>query len=144
MGTTSTSDQIHLQYDSRGLVLSLAAKDFFGPFETEVRSDMRPLLDRIARILMSSKRLIRIEGHADASEKKPDQYPSAWELSAARAGWVARYWLERFDFDPRRIGIAGYAHYRPVTDGNGDYEQGSNRRVEIIVLNNQYESASGQ
>jgi len=142
MGTSSTSDQVQMQYDSRGLVLSLSAKDFFQPFEIEVRPDLRPLLDRVARVLATSKRLIRIEGHSDASEKRPDQYASSWELSAARAGWVARYWLERFDFDPKRIGIAGYAHYRPVADGSGDYDIASNRRIEIIVLNTQYETAN--
>ena len=142
MGVTSTSEELKLTYDSRGLVLTLAAKDFFAPFEVEVRRDMRPLLDKIARILESSERLIRIEGHADASEKKPDGYASAWELSAARAAWVARYWLDRHDFEPRRIGIAGYAHYRPVAQGAGDYDQASNRRIEIIVLNTQYETES--
>ena len=139
MGVTSTSDQMKLSYDSRGLVLSLSAKGFFEPFEVEVRPELRPLLDRIARVLVPSQRLIRIEGHADASEKRPEGYPSAWELSAARAGWVARYWLERYDFEPKRLGIAGYAHYRPVADGTGGYDQASNRRIEIIVLNSQYE-----
>jgi chemotaxis protein MotB len=152
MGTTATSEQIQMQYDSRGLVLTLSAKDFFQPFEIEVRPDLRPLLDRVARVLVTSKRLVRIEGHSDASEKRPDRnasgssnhYPSSWELSAARAGWVARYWLERFDFDPKRLGIAGYAHYRPVADGSGDLNLAANRRIEIIVLNTQYETETLQ
>jgi len=139
VGVTSTSDRIRMEYDSRGLVLRLAAKDFFAENSAEVRQEMLPLLDRIARVLTTTRRLVRIEGHADPSEKKPLDYPSAWELSSARASWVARYWLSRYDFEPKRIGVAGYAHYRPLASGSGDFDAASNRRVEIIVLNNRYE-----
>jgi chemotaxis protein MotB len=139
VGVTSTSDRVRMEYDSRGLVLRLAAKDFFAENSVEVRQEMLPLLDRIARVMSSTRRLVRIEGHADPTEKKPEGYPTSWELSSARAAWVARYWLSRYDFEPRRIGVAGYGHYRPLADSKGVYDTAANRRVEIIVLNNRYE-----
>src|SRR5688572_6679508 len=51
LGVTDISDKIQMQFDSRGLVVRLAAKDFFEPGETEVRADLRPILDRIGRIV---------------------------------------------------------------------------------------------
>jgi flagellar motor protein MotB len=41
--------------------------------------------------------------------------------------------------DPARVGIAAYAHYRPLTERREDLARGKNRRVEVIILNNRYE-----
>jgi chemotaxis protein MotB len=139
MGVSDLSEKVQMQFDSRGLVVRLAAKDFFGQGEADVREDLRPILDRMARVLVKSPRLIRIEGHADPSESKPKGFASDWELSAARAAWVAKYWLQRFGFDAKRLGIAGYGHYRPLSGNSSEWGKASNRRVEIIILNNEYE-----
>jgi chemotaxis protein MotB len=140
LGVTDISDKVQMQFDSRGLVVRLAAKDFFGENEGDVRPDMRPVLDRIGRVVAKTKHLVRIEGHTDPSEEHPPGYPSDWELSSARADWVARYWVKRFDLDPRRLGAAGYAHYRPLSETGDEWGRAKNRRVEIIILNNQYET----
>lgn len=140
LGATDVSDRLQMQFDSRGLIVRLAAKDFFDHGQSEVRSDLRPILDRIGRIVSRTKRLVRLEGHTDASEAHIAGYTSDWELSAARAAWVAKYWINRFKVDPSRIGAAGYAHYRPLAEGTSEWSRAKNRRVEIIILNNQYEA----
>lgn len=140
VGAVNSSDALQMAYDSRGLVLRLAVNDFFDPGEIEPRQDLRPLLDRIGRVLATTKRLIRVEGHTDQSEDNMKGTVGSWELSAARAAWVVRYWLKRFDVDPRRIGIAGYAHFRPIGDSRTEMGRGRNRRIEVIVLNNKYET----
>jgi chemotaxis protein MotB len=133
LGVTDLAERPTLEFDSRGLVIRIAAKDFFEKNSSEVKLDLRPVLDKIAMILEKTKRHIRIEGHTDPLEA------NGWELSTARAGWVAKYWLKRFDIDPSRIGVAGYSHFRKLTDRKDDWSKGSNRRVEIIILNNRYE-----
>lgn len=142
VGASDASAPLRMEYDSRGLIIRMAVRDLFDPGSTRVSQDLQPLLDKIGRVLARSNRLIRIEGHTDASEveiAKQKGFASDWELSSARAAFVAQYWLTRFDFTPRRLGVAGYSHYRPLTKGNTDVERASNRRIEIIVLNNQYE-----
>jgi chemotaxis protein MotB len=140
LGVASSSDILHTQFDSRGLILRLSVNDFFDVGSFEVRPDLRPVLDRIGRTLAGTKRLIRVEGHTDITETQAPGAPGSWELSAARAAWVVKYWLKRFEMDPRRIGIAGYAHFRPIGDSRTVLGKARNRRVEIIVLNNRYES----
>ncbi|OFZ81202.1 MAG: hypothetical protein A2583_05315 [Bdellovibrionales bacterium RIFOXYD1_FULL_53_11] len=139
LGVTDLSEKMQMQFDSRGLVVRLAAKDFFEQGAIEVRPDLRPILDRIGRIVAKTKRIVRIEGHSDPSESNTEGYASDWDLSAARASWVARYWLKRLEMDPRRIGIAGYSHHRPLTDNANEWGRAANRRVEIIILNSLYE-----
>lgn len=140
LGMAETAELMQMAYDSRGLVIRLAAKDFFEQGEVEVRGDLRPILDRMGRIIARTPRLVRIEGHADESERSTKGYPSAWELSSARASWVAKYWLSRFEFDPKRVGVAGYSYYRPLKKGDREWVRATNRRVEIIILNNEYET----
>lgn len=122
--------------DQRGLVIRLSAKDFFGHNEAAVRPDLHPLLDRIGRVVSHAKRSVRIEGYADGSEREPTKYASSWELSAARAAWVARYWIKRFGLDPAQVAVAGYAHYRPASeagDVKSEWARARNRRIEIVV-----------
>jgi chemotaxis protein MotB len=142
LGVSDLSQKMQLLYDSRGLVVRLAAKDFYDVGETVVRQDMQPILDRIGRIVARSTRLVRVEGHTDLAEAKPEAYPSDWELSSARAAWVVRYWLRRFDMEAARLGAAGYGHFRPLSRKDDAWSQAKNRRVEIILLNNQYEAES--
>lgn len=138
LGVTDASERLQMQFDSRGLIVRLAAKDFFQEGEVEVRPDLRPILDRIGRVLEKTNRLFRIEGHSDPAEAKTRDFPSDWEMSAARAGWAARYLIKKFGLDPKRIGVAGYSHYRPLTEEVGEWGRSKNRRIELIILNNVY------
>jgi chemotaxis protein MotB len=138
LGSTDISDKVQMSYDSQGLVVRLAAKDFYEPGDVRIRMDMQPILDKIGAILASTKKLVRIEGHTDPSEASSEIYPTDWELSAARAAWAVRYFVKRFDIDPSRIGAAGYSHFRPLSEGASEKSKAKNRRIEIIILNNSY------
>ncbi len=139
LGISSISEKLEMVFDSSGLTIRLAASDFYDHGTVEVARDMRPILDRIGEILSRTSRMIRVEGHTDVSEASPEGYYTDWELSAARAAWLARYYLKRFDFDPKRVGVAGYSHYRPLASNKTEWGRAKNRRVEIVVLNNLYE-----
>jgi chemotaxis protein MotB len=135
-GSGELGERMETLMDHRGLVIRLSAKDFFAHGEAAVRPDLQPLLDRIGRVVSRSRRSVRIEGYADGSELKPRNYASSWELSAARAAWVARYWIRRFKLDPTQVAVAGYAHYRPAseeTDVKTEWSRAKNRRIEIVV-----------
>jgi chemotaxis protein MotB len=138
LGVTDLSDKMQIVYDSRGLVVRLAAKNFFDDGDVAVRPDLQPVLDRIGQVLSKTKRLIRIEGHTDPMEEKLGGFPSGWELSAARAAWVVRFFVRRFSIDPSQLQAAGNSYYRPLSDKEDDWSRGKNRRVEIIILNNKY------
>ncbi|MEK6706922.1 MAG: flagellar motor protein MotB [Bdellovibrionota bacterium] len=139
-GVSDVAEKVRMEYDSRGLVIKLAADDFFDHGQVEPDRDLLPLFDRIGRVIARGKQLFRIEGHIDATEIDVKGYTSGWELSTARAAWLARYWMKRFNMDPQRVGVAGYSHYRPLSSRNDEWGRARNRRVEIVILNNRYES----
>ena len=105
------------------------------------RADILPageaVLEKVAKVLAATDDMIRVEGHTDnvpISGKLKEKYFSNWELSAARAASVVRYFqLGENKIDPLRLEAAGYAEYRPVAPNDDDANRRRNRRVEIIL-----------
>ena len=94
------------------------------------------VLDKLAEALKNGDQIIRIEGHTDdtpISEKLKAKYPSNWELSAARAAAVARYFENKHHVDPKRLESLGFSMYRPVAPNDTPENKGRNRRVEIVL-----------
>lgn len=97
LGLSTASDRPELLYDSEGLVIRLAMKNFYNAGEIEIPQDLRPLVDRIGRAIAKTSLLIRIDGHTSADEVDLQKYASGWELSSARASWLAKYFINRFE-----------------------------------------------
>jgi chemotaxis protein MotB len=96
-------------------------------------------LDSIADVLNSryGDRQIRIEGYADnlpLRDSLRGMYDSNWELSAARAAAVVRYFQWGHDMDPARFEVVGLGSYRPIVPNDSPEQRRENRRVRIAVL----------
>jgi chemotaxis protein MotB len=130
------SERIRATIDERGLVVRLLTDEvLFDPGHAVVKSQSTPLLTKIAGLLASQQidNPVRVEGHTDDTPIATAQFPSNWELSAARATAVLRTLLDG-GLPPRRVSVAGYGEERPIA-GNGTAEGRSlNRRVEIVVV----------
>lgn len=82
-------------------------------------------------------REIRVEGYTDTKQIGPqltDKYPSNWELSAARAGMVARHLQWSHQFDGANMEVVGLSQYHPVADNAVPDGRAQNRRVRIAVM----------
>lgn len=134
LGSSDFAEKMQVIYDDRGLVLRLSAKDFFEPGQAYVKQDALPILGQMAKILKTAERHIRVEGHTDNSRIASEYFPSNWELSASRATWIVRYFIQQHKFDPKLLSAAGYAEYHPIVANDTDAGRAKNRRVEILVL----------
>jgi len=137
-GSTEIAERLQMVFDSRGLVVRVSVKDFFNSGAIEPAPELRPILDRMGRIIAQTHHHVRFEGHTDSLEKRPAGFISDWEFSAARASWMAQYWIKKFNLNPAQVGVAGYSHFRPVSSGKDEMSHAKNRRVEVIVLNTRY------
>jgi chemotaxis protein MotB len=139
LGVANPSEKLDMVYDSKGLILRIAVKNFFEHGESQLKPDLMPVIFRVGKTLANFKRNIRIEGHTDSSEFASDGRSPAWDLSTARASAVAQYWLKSFpSMKPERLEVAGQASYHPIADENTPQGRAADRRVDIIVLNDQY------
>ncbi|MBI2877584.1 MAG: OmpA family protein [Candidatus Tectomicrobia bacterium] len=130
----TAGDFIKIRVEPRGLTISMAAKYLFPPGEAEVRPDIRPVVDKMARVLKATTRLIRIEGHTDNTPIHTPAYPTNWELSTARAVRLVRYFIEEQGFPSDRLSAAGCSEFRPVASNLTEEGRAANRRIDIVVL----------
>jgi len=132
------SSRITITSDERGLVITLAADSFFKEGSADIDIDeTRDTLLRLASFLSSDDlkdRRFRIEGHTDNTPVSTNsQFPSNWELSAARSANVLHY-LADFGVTENQFSIAGYADTRPQFSNETAEGRAYNRRVDIIIL----------
>jgi len=102
----------------------------------EILPDGKDLLNKLAAPLLSVQDYIRIEGHTDfvpIGKKLKEKFYSNWELSAARAASVVRFFQYNHKISPLRLEAVGFSKYRPVAQGKTDDELQRNRRVDIIL-----------
>lgn len=104
------------------------------------RADILPagkkVLDKLVDVLASTDDMIRVEGHTDSvpiGERLKQRYDSNWELSAARASSVVRYFEIGLKIEPTRLEAVGFSKFRPVAAGNLPEDLQRNRRVEIVL-----------
>ena len=84
---------------------------------------------------------VRCEGHTDDAKLPPNsEYPSNWELSAARSLNLVRLMNKHAGMPEKYFSALGYGEFRPVIDvGNiSDFKEkqkgrAKNRRVEIYL-----------
>jgi chemotaxis protein MotB len=99
------------------------------------QSILQNLLGRLQSPAFATYR-ITVEGHTDDEPINSPQFPSNWELSAARAAAVVRYFIEH-GIPADRLRAAGYADTHPLApnrDAAGNpipENQAKNRRVVI-------------
>ena len=119
------------------LSVSVLDKILFKSGSADVLPAGLVVLEKVARVLAATDDMIRVIGHTDnvpISGRLKDKYYSNWELSAARAAGVVRYFqLGENKIDPQRLEAVGYAEYHPVAPNDNDVNRKRNRRVEIIL-----------
>ena len=132
-------DGISTKNTDKGLLITFDDKYLFAPASAYLDKDAKKLLDKVG-VLICKKFVLhsmRVEGHTDSDPIRSLQYPSNWELSAARASSVVRYMISRFRFSPSLFTAVWYADTRPVENAISPKDP-ANRRVEILILKNKY------
>jgi chemotaxis protein MotB len=133
------TNKITITSDERGLVITLAADNFFEEGSADINiEDTRETLLRLAQFFNDPElkdRRFRIEGHTDSTPvKEGGIYPSNWELSAARSANVLHY-LNDFGLEnEQNFSIAGYADTQPKFSNDTAEGRAYNNRVDIIIL----------
>ncbi len=114
------------------------ADELFAPASATLTGRGRRRLDALAEQLARFPAYrFRIEGYTDSvpiGNRLKERFPSNWELAAARAAAVARYFIEAHGLEPERFEIVSFGPTRPI--GPNDTPEGRqlNRRVVIRAL----------
>ncbi len=74
--------------------------------------------------------ILRVDGHTDERPIRTEQFPSNWELSAARALSVVNFLVEH-DIPPSRLVAAGFGQFHPLDPRKDEIAFRRNRRIEF-------------
>lgn len=135
------SDSVTVTLSDRGLVVSFADSVLFDRGSADLHEDSKAFFLRIASILQKLPNKLMVEGHTDNLPIRTANFPSNWELSAARAVAVARFLTENAGVDPRRVGTTGYGEWRPEYPNDSEESRAKNRRVDLILLHQAFSGA---
>ncbi len=113
-------------------IVTLHSDSFFESARAIVNDLARAQLEKLAERLVSTQQNIVITGHTDDVPISNFQFPSNWELSAARAGTVARIFQD-MEVGSDRLTIVGKAYTVPIVSNESAYGRSRNRRVVIEI-----------
>ncbi len=120
--------------DTRGVLISIREAGFFDSGAETLTPISWDVLIEIGKVLSRLPNQVRVEGHTDNQVLKSSVYPSNWELSAARASAILRWFVENFTLNPQRFSAVGYGEFRPVSDNRTSEGRFRNRRVDVVIL----------
>jgi chemotaxis protein MotB len=132
-------NKVSISITRRGLIVSLKEAGFFDSGQAQIRPEAYELINTIAEAMTQYNNPLRIEGHTDNVPISTSQFPSNWELSAARATNGLKYLLKHFDIDPDKISATGYGEFRPIADNSTAEGRAKNRRVDLVMLSTEGE-----
>jgi chemotaxis protein MotB len=128
-------DAVRFAIDERGLVVTIVTSEVvFAGDRAELLLAGRRILGAVAPALTPLPNRIEVDGHTNQLPVPTRYYPSAWELSSARASTVVRYLIDDGHLPASRLSAAGFAGERPLYPPSDPKAPELNRRVDIIVL----------
>jgi chemotaxis protein MotB len=111
---------------------------FFDAGQAVLKPEGQAEIDKIASALLELEKQIpadigwvmRVDGHTDIRPIANAQFPSNWELSAARAIAVVQYMISR-GVSAQRLVAAGFGEFQPLDTEKTDEAFRRNRRIEL-------------
>ncbi|MET0052079.1 MAG: flagellar motor protein MotD [Candidatus Thiodiazotropha sp.] len=124
---------VDVDYSPDRVVVNMKDKMLFASASAHLSRTAANALRQISEVLAAVPNAIQVEGNTDNRPINTEEFPSNWELSAARAASVVHL-MTRYGIDPGRLSAVGYAEHRPVAGNDTPEGQARNRRVSLVIL----------
>ncbi len=134
-------NQVKVESFLSSLSLKFIGSTVFGDAQSELNPELVPVVDKMLALIATEAKenMVTLEGHTDDRPIVSERFPSNWELSAQRAGTLARM-LEKDGLTRDKILVVGYADSKPVAPNRNEkgepdpVAQAKNRRVVVQLL----------
>jgi len=127
------SELVNVTQTPRGVVVDINASALFEQGEAALQRGAARTLAAVAKVMEQGKEAIEVEGHTDDIPIFTPQFPSNWELSAARASSVVRLFIDQ-GVAAERLRAVGLASYHPIGSNETAEGRTRNRRVTITIV----------
>lgn len=107
----------------------------FYPRTADLRQRSLPVLEAVTTIFKDIPNAVQIEGFTDNTPIGTDEFPTNWELSAARAASVVRYFQSQ-GIHPSRLAAIGYGEHQPLVSNKTPEGRKKNNRIVMVLSTN--------
>ncbi len=125
-------DLIALKQQDTWIEVEMKSGLLFPSGRSDLAPEAIPVLDKLAGIFRTVPNTIPVEGHTDNKPINTREFPSNWELSAARAASVVHQ-LMSDGVEPGRMAAIGYGEHHPIENNDSEEGRYRNRRVTLIL-----------
>lgn len=130
--------QISISQTDDHVTVDIGDQIIFSPGQAFVKEEGKAVLTKIGKSLKSiNDKQIIVEGHTDNSAitgKLAKQFPTNWELSAARAVNITRFLIEQTGVNKNNISARAFGETKPVVPNNSSANRATNRRIAIVLI----------
>jgi chemotaxis protein MotB len=125
---------VRVQLNADGVLVDIKDAILFDTGSAQLKSSGLEVLKKLEPLINDFDNDIVVEGHTDNVPISGGQYPTNWELSAARALSVVRYLSEDVNIDPERLSARAYGEYNPIAPNDSPQNKALNRRVNLFIV----------
>lgn len=129
--------EVTIKHFQEAISLNFIDRILFEFGKADLTAEGKKVLKKVGEAAKNIKgKKIRVTGHTDNVPIHQDyvhKFPSNWELSAARAASVVRYFQETTGLDPKDLEAVGRSFYHPEASNETKEGRARNRRVEIFI-----------
>lgn len=127
------SNEIKIQQLEGGINLNLSDKILFPSGSAVLNEQGATVLKKVSQTLKENKYEVIVSGHTDNIPIRGSltkQYPTNWELAAARSASVVRL-LETNGVQSGLLSATSFGQNKPVAENDNETNRALNRRIEI-------------
>jgi len=123
-----------VETNAQRVKISLANPILFDLGSSDLKPEAIPALKEIGLLIKDMPNPVIVDGHTDNVPISGKKFRSNFELSAARAFSVIKFFIEVEKIPPGQFSAFGYGEYRPVFPNDTEDNRGKNRRIEINIM----------
>ena len=127
------TDQVTIRQHADWVEVEIRNDLLFPSGSAAMAGEAGEIVRKLGASLANLKNPIFVQGHTDNVPIRTAQYPSNWELSAARAGAVVRL-LGEGGANTALMTVIGYGEQRPLQSNETSEGRATNRRVMLAIL----------
>ena len=127
-------DKVQINFEEESMHVVITDAVMFNSGSSIVQETAREILSLVSSVSPDMTESITVIGHTDNQPISTSQYPSNWELSAARASSVVRFLLtQENSLPPERYQAIGQGEHDPVDTNDSPDGRARNRRIELLI-----------
>jgi len=128
-------DLVAVEKNDLWVEVEINSSMLFGSGDATLSDEALRVLWSVAKPIRKLSNQVQVEGFTDNKPINTFEYPSNWELSAARAASVVHL-FSKYGIEPKRLSAVGYGEFHPIETNETKEGRDRNRRVVIVIQSN--------